>query len=197
MLRISLVTNARRVQRNGRGRKGDREPTNSPVGGTKSALVTNDSDRVADAWRPVAKMGLEKWKGAMRRKRQMTGVMETASVCGRRAEVGRRRSGAFSEAQRERNGNAEPQTEAMAGAVNQGSPARDERGFGVAEQAWSRRETGPRPEARAAQPSSRWSRRMRERSSRVTIETEMLGLLRRYPVRALRCTGCFAGGLIL
>ena len=37
-----------------------------------------------------------------------------ASVCGRRAEVERRRSGAFSEAKRERNGNAEPQTEATA-----------------------------------------------------------------------------------
>ena len=45
-------------------------------------------------------------------------VVQTASVCGRRAEVERRRSGAPSEAESERNGTAEPQTEANACAVN-------------------------------------------------------------------------------
>jgi hypothetical protein len=83
-----------------------------------------------------------------------------ASVCGRRAEVEWRRSGAFSEAKRERNGTAEPQTEANACAMNQESSARDERGLGGAEQAWSRREAGPRPVACGAQQSTRWSRRV-------------------------------------
>jgi hypothetical protein len=40
-----------------------------------------------------------------------------ASVCGRRAEVERRRNGALSGAEPERNGTAEPQTEANAYAM--------------------------------------------------------------------------------
>jgi hypothetical protein len=86
-------------------------------------------------------------------------VVQTASVCGRRAEVERRRNGVSCEAEPERNGTAEPQTEATTCAVNQESSAREERGLCGAEQAWSRREAGPRPVARGAEQSPRWSRR--------------------------------------
>lgn len=82
-----------------------------------------------------------------------------ASVCGRRAEtVEHRRRGAFCETKVERNAAAEPQTEAVAPAVAIISAACDERVLCEAERAWSRRATGPRPAARGAQQSSRWSR---------------------------------------
>jgi hypothetical protein len=61
-----------------------------------------------------------------------------ASVGGRRAEVKRRRGGAYSGARPERNGTGEPQTEASADPINEHCPVRDEREFGGAEQARSR-----------------------------------------------------------
>jgi len=38
--KLILVTNGREVQQTGRGRKGDRETTNGPVGETRRPLVT-------------------------------------------------------------------------------------------------------------------------------------------------------------
>lgn len=42
------MTNARGVQQNGRGRKGDRETANSPGNGTQSVLVRAAKSREAD-----------------------------------------------------------------------------------------------------------------------------------------------------
>jgi hypothetical protein len=152
------VTSGHKVQQNGRGRKGNRETTNSPGGETQRTLVTDVSGGIADACRRMAEVvrGDERCSAPPW---PMAEVGETASVCGRRAEVERRRRGAYSAARPERNGNAEPQTEANVDAVSPEHPARDDRALGGAEQAWSRRESGPRPEARGAQPSARWSRR--------------------------------------
>jgi len=46
---VILVTNGREVQQNGRGRKGDRETTNDPVGETQQPLVTAMDDRFRNA----------------------------------------------------------------------------------------------------------------------------------------------------
>lgn len=71
----------------------------------------------------------------------------------------RRRSGAFSEVESERNDANEPQTEAGASGVNQETFARDERRRCGAEQAMSRRGDKVETEACGVQQRPRWSRR--------------------------------------
>ena len=73
-------------------------------------------------------------------------------------EVERRRRGAPSVAQPERDAAAEPQTEARRSCGNNANAARDERALCGAEWAWSRGGQG-RPAAREAKHSARWSRR--------------------------------------
>ncbi len=98
---------------------------------------------------PQPKNGYPKWSRRSDRAtcaRVITGrVVQTASVCGRRAEVERRRSGA--RAQRHRR--ATDGSERVCG-VNREHSARDERGLCGTEQAWSR--GGSR-----AETSSAWS----------------------------------------
>ena len=113
------MTNAREVQQNGRGRKGDRETTNGPGSGTQSALVTATWSRGADAREAdVSKLSFKNVKGEMRPcGRWPWWRKQLRSAVGER-KVERRRSGAFSEVESERNDADEPQTEAGACAVN-------------------------------------------------------------------------------
>ena len=67
----------------------------------------------------------------------------------------RRRRAAFSGTDAERNAVTEPQTEATVSAVNQESPARDERGRYGAEQAWSRRRDSGRDRKRVERSKAR------------------------------------------
>ena len=132
--RSGPVTNGRKVQQNGRGRRGDRETTNGPVGETQRPLVTAMADRLGNVLSRMIEVGQQPvCSGEMRRLGPVAGSKQNASVCGWRAEVERRRRGAHSEARPERNGNAEPQTEANANAVSPEHPARDECEFSGAE----------------------------------------------------------------